>query len=459
MKVKPGIYSGSEVAMVSVPPAFSSSGRLWLGIDFGTSGARAIAIEASGQIAASLTESLATPLSAKAYPPLWRTALYTLLANLPDAVRQRLRAIALNGTSATLLRCDRAGRPLGEPLLYNDGRAADQLARLRDRVPAHSVVLSATSSFAKLCWWQQHEEIAETACVLHQADWLAYHLHGRLGISDYHNALKLGYDVERFAYPDWLLALLRPEVRAWLPEVRAPGTVVGAVRPAIAQRFELPADCQVCTGTTDSIAAFLASGAQEPGEAVTSLGSTLVLKLLSRVKVEDASAGVYSHRLGSLWLAGGASNAGGAVLRHFFAPAELATLSAQIDPTQASPLEYYPLLQPGDRFPVNDPQLPPRLEPRPADPVAFLHGLLESLARLEAQGYARLQALGATPLQRVYTAGGGAQNPQWTAIRQRRLGVPVARSPQTEAAYGTALLARRATANPQERKRVNQTKL
>jgi sugar (pentulose or hexulose) kinase len=73
--------------------------------------------------------------------------------------------------------------------------------------------------------------------------------------------------------------------------------------------------------------------------------------------------------------------------------------------------------------------------------VQFLHGLLESMARIEAQGFDLLAKLGATPLQQVYTAGGGAKNPAWIAIRQRQLGVPVVPSPQTEAAYGTARLA------------------
>ena len=41
----------------------------------------------------------------------------------------------------------------------------------------------------------------------------------------------------------------------------------------------------------------------------------------------------------------------------------------------------------GDRFPINDPYLEPRLAPRPDDPIEFLHGLLESMARIEAQGY------------------------------------------------------------------------
>jgi sugar (pentulose or hexulose) kinase len=197
----------------------------------------------------------------------------------------------------------------------------------------------------------------------------------------------------------------------------------------------------VCAGTTDSIAAFLASGARSPGEAVTSLGSTLVLKLLSRTRVEDTRYGIYSHRLGDLWLTGGASNTGGAVLRQFFTDAQLESLSCQINLEKESQLDYYPLVKAGDRFPINDPQLPPRLEPRPDNPVKFLHGLLESIAKIEVQGYNLLQGLGATHLSRVYTAGGGAANSSWTAIRARYLKVPLVMPAHTAAAYGTALLA------------------
>lgn len=207
-------------------------------------------------------------------------------------------------------------------------------------------------------------------------------------------------------------------------------------------RLNLADNCLVCTGTTDSIAAFLASGASNCGEAVTSLGSTLVLKLLSETKVENSQFGIYSHRLGDLWLTGGASNTGGAVLKHFFSDRELASLSQQIDPDRESPLDYYPLLTPGDRFPINDPNLLPKLEPRPDRPVEFLHGLLESLARIETLGYQKLQQLGASKLTQVYTAGGGAKNTTWQQIRQRHLQVPVVSSTHTEAAYGSALLAR-----------------
>ncbi len=414
-----------------------------LGIDFGTSGARAIAINAAGSILFEYRISFGQTSSQTIQ---WQDVLFELLTHLPRTLAPSLQAIAINGTSGTVLLCDRAGRPQVEPLLYNDDRGRAMLEQLRAIAPERHPVISATSSFAKLLWWQRELHWRSPPVnwtLLHQADWLAFLLHGQLGVSDYHNALKLGYDPGALAYPDWLL---QTELAPLFPRVVAPGTVIGSVTEAIAQRFQINPHCVVCAGTTDSIAAFLASGVEQPGEAVTSLGSTLVLKLLSETRVDDATFGIYSHRLdshrlGSRWLVGGASNTGGAVLRQFFGDEALRRLSGRIDPGARSPLDYYPLLQPGERFPFADPQLQPRLTPRPADEVQFLHGLLESMARIEAQGYGRLQDLGATPLRRVRTAGGGAQNQAWTAIRQRVLGVPVETAPQLEAAYGTARLA------------------
>jgi xylulokinase len=355
---------------------------------------------------------------------------------MPLALRQEIKAIAIDGTSSTVLLCDAAGNPIDAPLLYNDARGVAVLDRLQAIAPPNHTVLSATSSLAKLLWWLDE---GKTGYFLHQADWLAFLLHGQLGISDYHNALKLGYDVEQLCYPAWLTRLSLVEL---LPKVLVPGMPVGEVTPQIRERFGLRR-CVVCAGTTDSIAAFLASGARSPGEAVTSLGSTLVLKLLSHTRVEDSRAGIYSHRLGDLWLTGGASNTGGAVLRQFFTDAQLESLSREIDAEKESQLDYYPLVKPGDRFPINDPQLSPRLEPRPENPVQFLHGLLESMARIEARGYQLLQELGATRLTRVYTAGGGAKNSVWNQIRARHLGVSVMPSVNASAAYGTALLALR----------------
>ena len=409
----------------------------YLGIDFGTSGARGIVINADKNIVAEV-KYLFADIAANNWIDSWQKALYSLLEQIPLSLRTKIKAIAINGTSATVILCDAQGLPLTQPILYNDDRAVNCLEQIKEIAPANHVVLSATSSLAKLFWYSQQSCFNQAAFFLHQADWLAFLLHGQLGISDYHNALKLGYDVENLCYPNWLQNL---PFFSLLPQILSPGTPVAEITPTNRVRFSLPADCLVFTGTTDSIAAFLASGTSQPGESSTSLGSTLVLKLLSERKIEDARYGIYSHRLGNLWLTGGASNTGGAVLRHFFSDRELVELSRQIDPHQESPFDYYPLLKPGDRFPINDPYLSPQLEPRPPNSVDFLHGLLESIARIEALGYQRLQELGASKLTQVYTAGGGAKNVAWQQIRQRRLQVPILPAVQTEAAYGTALLA------------------
>ncbi|WP_041596532.1 FGGY-family carbohydrate kinase [Halothece sp. PCC 7418] len=409
--------------------------KLYLGIDFGTSGARAVVIDESQQIQ---TQRECSFQGKDNWVKQWREALFFLLAEIPIALRKNLTKIAINGTSATVLLCDRAGNPLTSPLLYNDRAPDSDLEQLQPIAPTNHLVQSASSSLAKLLYWQQQPFFSQAEFFLHQADWLGFLLHGKLGISDYHNALKLGYDVESLCYPQWLKTL---SCFGILPQVLAPGTVVAKIKPDLAEKFQLPQDCQVGTGTTDSIAAFIASGAKQPGEAVTSLGSTLVLKLLSETPVQASEYGVYSHRYGNLWLTGGASNTGGAVLRKFFSDEDLKQLSEQIDPTQRTDLNYYPLVQAGERFPINDPNLSPQLSPRPESDVTFLQGLLESMARIEAQGYQKLQDLGATPLHQVYTAGGGAKNPVWQQIREQLLSVPVRVSPYQDAAYGTALLA------------------
>jgi D-ribulokinase len=408
--------------------------KLYLGIDFGTSGARAIAITPARQIQAET--QLRFESSSMDLAQHWRTTLSQLLHQIPSADRQHIQAIAINGTSSTVLLCDSQGNPLDHPLLYSDDRAMAVLDQVKAIAPANHTVISATSSLAKLIWWANSPLASTPAYFLHQADWLAFALHGQIGISDYHNALKLGYDVEALCYPDWLQNL-----PFQLPRVVAPGTAIAPILPHLSAEFGLPADCLIRAGTTDSIAAFLASGVKAPGEAVTSLGSTLVLKLLSRSRVDDGRYGIYSHRLGNLWLVGGASNTGGAVLQNFFSPEELQRLSTLIRPDTESSLDYYPLLKVGERFPINDPHLSPRLTPRPESDIDFLHGLLESMARIEARGYGLLQELGATPLTRIYSAGGGAKNQAWERMRSRHLQVPIAPSPHTEAAYGTALLA------------------
>lgn len=409
---------------------------MYLGIDFGTSGARACVMAPGGQIEdmARLDFGILTPDEAAAS---WSEVLFNLIAQVPISLRRRLQALAVDGTSATVLACDEALNTVYPPLPYNDARAVAEAEAIRRAAGPEHPAAAASSGLAKVLWLKQRLGPERAHLYLNQADWLSALLSGR-PVSDYHNALKMGLDLESGEWPEWVAWLVDVD---FLPVTVKPGTALARVERPRASSLGINPDCLVRAGTTDSIAAFLAASVDQPGEAVTSLGSTLVLKLLSETRVDAGEFGIYSHWFGRYWLAGGASNAGGGVLRQHFSDDELMTLSARIEPKRPSGLDYYPLPGKGERFPVNDPELLPRLEPRPPTRIEFLQGMLEGLANIEARGYRKLAELGATPLKSVASAGGGARNEAWTRIRADRLHVPVTRAAEQEACYGAARLA------------------
>lgn len=427
------------------PDARAISAQVWIGIDLGTSGCRSVAIDEGGRELASARTPLPEPLSPapgqyEQDPELWWQAVLDTLTQLGSALPDREPvAICLDATSATLLLATPNGKLRGPALMYNDRRAVAEAALIDRVAPVDSPARGPSASLAKLMYLSKQTPRTTTSLALHQADWIIGRLTGHYGVSDWNNALKLGYDAERLCWPDWVSALIPDGIR--LPQVVAPGDPIGPLDATLANRLGWPSSVRVLAGTTDSTAAVIAAGAKEPGDAVTCLGSTLVLKILSERPVTASAYGIYSHRFGDAWLVGGASNSGGAVLRRSFSNAEIVSLSLGIDPERPSGLDYYPLIGPGERFPKNDPDLAPRLSPRPSDPRALLHGLLEGIARIEAEGYARLAELGAPPPRRIASIGGGAANPTWTAMRTRILGIPVTSAEHQDAAYGAALLA------------------
>lgn len=423
----------------------AETGVCGIGVDLGTSGCRAVAVDLDGRPLAGARVGLPPPLTTadgwvEQDPQLWWDAVLEVLKRIGtelggcDGV-----VIAVDGTSSTLLLADPDGAPRGSALMYNDRRSSEAAAVVDSAAPPESPARGAASSLSKLLYLAEARGCPAGTLAVHQADWVGGRLAGRYGWTDWNNALKLGFDAERLAWPDWVVGLVPPG--AQLPRVLAPGAAVGVLEPGLAAHLGLGPGARLVAGTTDSTAAVIAAGASRPGDAVTCLGSTLVLKIVSGRPVTSSRHGVYSHRFGNHWLVGGASNSGGSVLRQFFDDAELAALSAGIDPDRPSGLDYYPLPRTGERFPWNDPGLAPRIWPIPQNRQRFLHGLLEGMARIEAGGYALLTRLGAPRPTRVLTTGGGSVNKTWEAIRRRALGLPVLSAPRQEAAHGAALLA------------------
>jgi len=421
---------------------FIESSKIYIGIDIGTSGVRACAIDHSKTIQQICKAPLPSPQKQSNAitqdANLWWQATESVLTELLKRIDpQTVKAICVNGTSGTVLVTDSDGTPLAPAHMYNDASCSEQAELIKNIAPPESAAHGASSGLAKLLYL--HKQFPQAQHFLHQADWIVGKLCGRFNISDENNALKTGYDPQQSRWPDWLDQLNINE--NLLPQIVSPGTAIATVSSGLMNTLNLSPACQIVSGTTDSIAAFIATGANKPGDAVTSLGSTLVLKIISEQPVSAPEFGVYSHKLGNLWLAGGASNTGGAVLSHYFNPQKMHDLSALLQPQENTRLNYYPLLTPGERFPINDPNFAPRLEPKANTELEFFQGMLEGISRIEFEGYSKLQQLGAPFPSQVETAGGGSKNTHWIEMREAILGVPVKRAQFSEACYGSALLA------------------
>jgi len=415
---------------------------LYIGLDLGTSGCRAIAINKHGVSKATANFNYPNPQHQS--PQHWWSATQNVLENLFSQIDSKdVNAIAVDGTSSTVLLCDDKGEPLTPALMYNDQSAVQQATLLKQHAPQDSVVLNATSSLAKVLYLIEKYNISKPFHIVHQADWINGKLCQQFNFSDTNNVLKLGFDALNKKWPTWLLNLfthLNINHKS-LPKVFSPAKIISVIQPKIAKEFALSENVKIVAGTTDSTAAFIASGANQVGQAVTSLGSSLVLKVVSDKPINAPDHGVYSQPYGEHWLVGGASNSGGAVLRHYFSDKQMLKLSSELQPKTNTGLNYYPLLKKGERFPTNDANLSPQLTPKAKSDVLFFQGILEGIADIELTGYKLLKKLGAPYPTEVQTNGGGAKNLKWQEIRAHKLAIPVTKATQTEAAYGAAILA------------------
>jgi sugar (pentulose or hexulose) kinase len=413
------------------------SAPLALGVDIGTSGVRVVAMDEASRVVATGSAAMADHGGNWRDPETWKAAFEAALARILDGIdRSQVVAISVDGTSGTLLGVAGRGAPIGDALMYRDAVEDDGiLAGIKAHAPATSAAHGPTSGLAKSIWLCRYRSAERT---IHQADWIAGLLSGRFDVSDENNALKTGYDPVARDWPDWIIDAGGDPRR--LPSVVPAGTVTGHVSAEAARHWGLRPDCVVVAGTTDGCASFLATGAGEIGDGVTALGSSLTVKVLCDRPVFEPRYGLYSHRIGDLWLAGGASNTGGRVLAAHFDVPRIVELTDAIDPDRSTGLDYYPLVKPGERFPIADPTLPPRLEPRPADDSTFLQAMLEGMAAIEALAYRRLTEFGAPALRSVRSVGGGARNPAWTRIRQHKIAVPFLPALSEEAAAGAARL-------------------
>lgn len=420
---------------------------LFLGIDVGTSGIRSAVVDATGELVSVARAAHVPQPGEDVDANLWwdalRTCLQTQVQELVKAglTPRDIAALAVDGTSGSMVLTDAGLEPVSPALMYNSQGFEDEAAEIARWAPDPHITRGSNSALARAMRLVRTAQGPATH-LLHQADFIAAKLMGQGGLSDHNNALKTGYDPHPGAWPSWIDKVIAVSL---LPNVRPIGTPFGLIDASVAKGLGLDETTKVVAGTTDSVGAYLAAAPLEPGTAVTSLGSTLAVKLLTKQRIDAPEIGLYAHKVGQSWLVGGASNTGGAVLSHFFAPDALEDLSRLIDPDRPTGLNYYPLLRPGERFPINDPNYAGCMDPRPEDDHVFLAALFEGIAEVERRCYDEIARYGGGYPKRVFSAGGGAHNPVFSAIRSKAIQTDICLAEHSEAAVGSAKLAMQAT--------------
>jgi sugar (pentulose or hexulose) kinase len=418
--------------------------EVFIGVDVGTQGVRAVALDEFGQIVASARHMFPSVSFEEQSTDQWWAAvvgaLRSLGATLAASPSSIPVALAVTGTSGTIIPLNAAHRPLHAALMYGDRRSSAQVQRVAEVAPA----LGANTSWGlpKMLWYRDEypEEIAQLALWAHPCDYILGRLTGRWRITDVTNALKSGYDVVAQQWPDSLSTRLNVDPET-LPVVVPSGTPLGPLLPEISAEIGLPAAIQVTTGMTDGCASQVATGAVRPGEWNATIGTTLVIKGVTERRIADPATGVYSHRHpDGGWMPGGASNTGAEWVGRDFAGANLDELERAAERTIPTGGIAYPLGTQGERFPFLCPAA------TGFDPIGFegarlFAARMEGTAYVERMAFELMETLAGEPVKTVLAAGGGSRNELWLRIRASVLGRPVAKARNGEAAAGAAVIA------------------
>ncbi|MGW0188772.1 FGGY-family carbohydrate kinase [Streptomyces sp. NPDC003362] len=413
----------------------------WLGVDLGTQSVRALLVTGDGTVLGSGAVPVRGRRDGERHeqdPGEWWTAV---CAATREALRERpgtrIGGLAVCGTSGTVLLTDHTGRPLGPALMYDDGRAAAEAARLR----AAGVTVQDTWALPKALWLTAAHGPGR---ITHQPDVITARLVGHPVPADSSHALKTAYDVAADAWPGL------PGVPAEaLPAVVRPGTVLGTVCPAAAEATAVPAGTPVVAGMTDGCAAQIASGALREGAWNSVLGTTLVLKGAAREPVRDGTGVVYNHRApDGRWLPGGASSVGAGVLTARFPDADPAEMDRRAAAHEPSGAVAYPLVSPGERFPFQAPEATALLLGEPASDADRWAALLQGVGLAERLCLDYLDHLGAPLDGPLAFTGGATRSPYWTQLRTDILGRPARIPEHPEPALGMAALACHALTRP-----------
>jgi len=432
-----------------------------IGLDVGTTGARAIALDPDGTIvaAASATYPLLTPKPGwtEQDPIDWWNASASVVREVSAAVRGDVVAIGLTGQMHGSVFLDQRGQVIRPAILWNDQRTAHHARMLAERVGADRLIditgnPSLTGFQAPKVLWLRDAEPVQYRHLRHlllPKDYLRFRLSGEFvtDASDASGTLLL--DVRKRHWSQQILAALEIPGE-WMPTVLESPSVGGTLSAEAAEQLGLRPGIPIAAGAGDNAAAAIGTGIVRSGLISSSIGTSGVLFAHSDQLSIDPSGRLHAfcHAVPGQYHLLAVTLAAGASLRWWrdllgeaLSYEELATLAEDV-PAGANGLVFLPYLS-GERTPHLDPEargalLGLRAHHTRADLTrAVFEGVVFGLR----DGLDLMRGLG-LDIQAARATGGGARSPLWRQLQADIFNLPIERTVADEGpAYGAALLA------------------
>ncbi|MXP26258.1 xylulokinase [Altererythrobacter indicus] len=431
---------------------------MFLGIDIGTSGVKAVVIDNAGSVAAqgvaALTVQRPHPLWSEQDPEAWWAATHAAIRSIPRDIRHSVRAIGLAGQmhGATLLGAD--DKPLRPAILWNDGRSHAECTALDEATPAFretggNIVMPGFTA-PKLAWVREHEPeiFAAIKTVLLPKDYVRLKMTGEK-ISDLSDSAgTLWLDVAGRCWSDELLSACGLS-KSQMPALVEGTEKAGLLRADIAELWDMD-QVPVAGGGGDNAAGAAGIGVVADGDALMSLGTSGVIFVANKEFRPNPARAVHAfcHCLPDLWhqmavhLSAASCVDWAARLIGVKGAADLFACAEQAGPANG-PEIFLPYLS-GERTPHNDAQIRAGFLQMDNDttPERLAQSVLEGVAFALADGLDALRGAG-TEVSSLSVIGGGARSSYWGETLAAALNVELVylRGGEVGPAMGAARLA------------------
>ena len=439
---------------------------LFIGLDIGTSGAKAIVCDGEGIILASaLAEypiSSPQPLWSEQHPADWwrgaQEAIRTVVSRVDPA---QIRGIGLAGQMHGAVFLDDANQVIRPALLWNDQRTAAECIEITQKVGAERLLAIAGNpaltgfQAPKILWVRNHEpaNYARIAHIVLPKDYIRFMLSDVYAADVADGAGTLLMDISARDYsPDILTALGIP--RAWLPRLYEGPQVTGELSARAAALLGIPAGIPIIAGGGDNAAAAIGTGIVTRGVVNSSIGTSGVIFAHSDTIALDPKGRLHTmcHSVPGAWhMMAVTLSAGGSfawfrnLLRQMGNPAlSYDDLVAVASPTPigAEGLVFLPYLN-GERTPHLDPLARGGFIGLTSRHTVghMARAVLEGVTYSLRDGLSIMHELG-VPTTDIRATGGGGKSAFWRQLQADIYGAPVSTLAAEEGpAYGAALLA------------------